>query len=110
MFVFLNAISVVAWLPFGNSGIKNGRFYDRKYYPDRIINMKRQLIVYFVISLGAELGTTWMQKYGAVTDVYPGLYYPNFKALLLDRLLTWFIIFIMLIGIWRLIVRCISTN
>ncbi|MBX3277877.1 MAG: hypothetical protein KF868_07745 [Acidobacteria bacterium] len=67
--------------------------------------MKRHLIAFFVIALLAELGTTWFQRQRTVTDVYPGLYYPDFKTLLLERLLIWFIILVMLSGIWILVVN-----
>lgn len=67
--------------------------------------MKRQPIAFFIIALCAELGTTWFQRQRTVTDVYPGLYYPDFKTLLLERLLIWFIIFVVLSGIWILAVR-----
>ena len=48
--------------------------------------MKPNLLAFFVISLFAELGTTILQGQRTVTDVAPGLYYPNFKALLIERL------------------------
>jgi hypothetical protein len=64
--------------------------------------MKRNLIAFFTISLFAELGTTILQGQRTVTDVTPGLYYPDFKALLLERLFFWFVIFIVLSGAWLL--------
>lgn len=67
--------------------------------------MKRQLVAFFIIALFAELGTTWFQKLRTVTDVEPGLYYPNFRTLLLNRLLIWLIIFVVLSGMWMWLAR-----
>ena len=55
--------------------------------------MRRHFFAFFVISLLSELGTTLLQRQRTVTDVYPGLYYPDFNTLLAERLLFWFVIF-----------------
>jgi len=62
--------------------------------------MKRHFFAFFIISLAAEMGTTWFQKLRTTTDVGPGLYYPNFRTLLLERLLIWFFIFLILGLVW----------
>ena len=67
--------------------------------------MKRQFLAYLLIALAAELGTTLFQKFRTVTDVDPGLYYPDFKSLLLTRLIVWLLIFVLLSGVWLVISR-----
>jgi hypothetical protein len=67
--------------------------------------MRRHFFAFFIISLLSELGTTLLQRQRTTTDVYPGLYYPNFNALLVERLLFWFVIFVVLSGVWFLISR-----
>ena len=67
--------------------------------------MRRHFFAFFVISLLSELGTTLIQRQRTTSDVYPGLYYPNFEALLAERLLFWFVIFMLLSGLWFLISR-----
>jgi hypothetical protein len=65
--------------------------------------VKRNAAAFFLIALAAELGTTWLAKLRTVTDVEPGLYYPNFETLLFERLFCWFIIFVVLGTSWLLI-------
>ena len=73
---------------------------------DRIESyMRRHFLAFFVISLLAELGTTLLQRQRTTTDVYPGLYYPNFNTMLAERLLFWFVISVLLSGVWCLISR-----
>jgi hypothetical protein len=71
--------------------------------------MKRNAFAYFVVALIAELGTTYFQKLRTTTDVAPGLYYPSFQELLLDRLFVWFVIFAVLSAVWLLISRRTTT-
>jgi hypothetical protein len=70
--------------------------------------LKKRFIIFFLISLLAELGTTWVQGLRSTTDAAPGLYYPNFTTLLIDRLLTWLVIFAVLSVIWFLIVKGVA--
>ena len=72
--------------------------------------MKRYFLTFFIIALLAELGTTWFQRLHTVTDVAPGLYYPDFRTLMLDRLVVWVISFAVLSGISLLILRLIHHN
>lgn len=72
--------------------------------------MSGHLTAFFIIALLAELGTTWVQKLRTVTDVNPGLYYPNFRTLLLERLLVWLILFVSLSVGWILVVKRWSRN
>jgi uncharacterized protein YybS (DUF2232 family) len=65
--------------------------------------VKRNATAFFIIALVAELGTTWLQRFRTTTDVAPGLYYPNFETLLLERLFFWFIIVAVLGTAWLLI-------
>jgi len=67
--------------------------------------MKRQFFAYICIALAAELGTTFFQRFRTVTDVDPGLYYPDFKSLLLSRLIVWLLIFVPLSVVWLAISR-----
>jgi len=64
---------------------------------------KRNETAFFIIALVAELGTTWLQRLRTTTDSEPGLYYPNFETLLLERLFFWFIIIALLGTVWLLI-------
>ena len=66
--------------------------------------MKR-ILPCLMIALTAELGTTWFQKLRTTTDVAPGLYYPDFQTLLLERPRGWLIIFVVLSAAWLLISR-----
>lgn len=65
--------------------------------------MKRNTTAFLIIALAAELGTTWFQKLRTATDVAPGLYYPSFETLLIERLVVWFIIVAVLGTIWLFI-------
>jgi hypothetical protein len=67
--------------------------------------MRRYFLAFFIISLLSEVGTTLLQRQRTTTDVYPGLYYPDFNTLLAERLLFWFVIFVLLSGVWFLISR-----
>lgn len=67
--------------------------------------MGRCFLAFFTIALCAELSTTWAQRLRNVTDVAPGLYYPSFERLILERLLVWSIVFAVLSAIYALIVR-----
>ena len=62
--------------------------------------MKGQFLAYLAIALTAELGTTFFQRFRTTTDVDPGLYYPDFKSLLISRLIVWLLIFVLLSGTW----------
>ena len=72
--------------------------------------MKQNAMAFFIIALAAELGTTWLQKFRTTTDVAPGLYYPNFETLLLERLFVWFIIFGLMGSAWLLISKRATRN
>jgi len=74
------------------------------------VKMRRHFFAFFVISLLSELGTTLLQKQRTTSDVYPGLYYPNFNALLAERLSFWFVIFVLLSGAWFLISRRVQSH
>ena len=65
----------------------------------------KKTLVFSLIALTAEVGTTCFQKMRTTTDVAPGLYYPDFQTLLLERLLVWLIIFVALSAAWLLIYR-----
>jgi hypothetical protein len=65
----------------------------------------KKTLVFSLIALTAEVGTTCFQKMRTTTDVAPGLYYPDFQTLLLERLLVWLIIFVALSAAWLLISR-----
>jgi len=65
--------------------------------------VKRNTTAFLIIALAAELGTTWFQRLRATTDVAPGLYYPSFERLLVERLFVWFVIVALLGTIWLLI-------
>ncbi|HEV2829849.1 MAG TPA: hypothetical protein VGW76_19775 [Pyrinomonadaceae bacterium] len=62
--------------------------------------MRRHFLAFFIIGLLSELGTTLLQRQRTTTDVYPGLFYPNFNTLLVERLFFWFVIFMLLSGMW----------
>ena len=72
--------------------------------------MKLQFLAFFAIALLSELATTLLQALRTTTDVYPGLYYPNFNALLLERLFVWFVVFSVLTGIWFFLSRRSTTK
>lgn len=67
--------------------------------------MRRHFLAFFIIGLLSELGTTLLQRQRTTTDVYPGLYYPNFNTLLAERVFFWFVIFVLLSGVWFFISR-----
>jgi len=67
--------------------------------------MRRYFWPFFIIALLSELGTTLLQRQRTTTDVYPGLYYPNFNTLLAERLLFWVVIFVLLSGVWFFLSR-----
>jgi hypothetical protein len=70
--------------------------------------VRRHFIGFFVIALVAEVLTTWAQKLRTVSDVEPGLYYPSFRAMMLERLLIWTVTILGLTAIWSIILRCAS--
>jgi len=72
--------------------------------------MRRHFLAFFLIALLSELGTTLLQRQRTVTDVDPGLYYPSFNALLVERLFFWFVIFTLLAAVWFIISRRTGTR
>jgi hypothetical protein len=69
--------------------------------------MKRQWIVYLLIALTAELGTTWSQSHFSVVSEVPNgaIYYPDFAGFLRVRLLIWTILYLSLSAIWTIVKR-----
>ena len=69
--------------------------------------MKRNWMIFFIIALAAEVGTTWGQSLFNVVSHAPGgaIYYPDFAGFLTTRLVIWGMLFFAISGIWGLIVR-----
>ena len=67
--------------------------------------MRRRLLALFAIALIAEIVTTYLQRFASVTDVAPGLYYPSFESLLIERLAIWLVIFLSLSAISLVLFR-----
>ena len=58
--------------------------------------MKKQWLIYFMVALFAELGTTLMQsRFAVVTDLEPGvIYYPRFSDFVIIRLVIWLVLYL----------------
>ena len=67
--------------------------------------MKRQWLIFFLIALIAELGTTWLQsRYHVVTDIPEGeIYYPTFAIFLETRVIIWLLLYLALTTVWLLV-------
>jgi hypothetical protein len=65
--------------------------------------MKRHIFAFLIIGLCSEVITTWVQGNRTVSDVYPGLYYPSFRVLMLERLLVWSVVFLVLTAVWAFV-------
>jgi len=72
--------------------------------------MKRQVIAFFVIALSSELVTTWLQGLRGNVSHVKGLYYPNFKEMMFERLFFWTIVFLTLTGLWTLLAKRLSKS
>lgn len=67
--------------------------------------MKRNFLAFFFIALAAEVGTSWLQKFQGARDVAAGLYYSDLGTMIFDRLIIWFVLFLLLSALWFLISR-----
>jgi hypothetical protein len=67
--------------------------------------MRRNFLLFFLIALAAELGTTWLQKFQGARDFASGLYYPDLGAMMLNRLVIWLVLFLLLSALGLLVSR-----
>jgi hypothetical protein len=67
--------------------------------------MKRHFLAFFFIALITEVGTTWLRQFRSKGILGSGLYSPDIGTLLLDRLLIWFVLYLLLSALWLLLSR-----
>jgi hypothetical protein len=67
--------------------------------------MKRDFLLFFLIALIAEVGTSWLQKFQGAKDLASGLYYPDLGTMMLNRLIIWLVLFFLLSALGLLLTR-----